>query len=412
MALGDGIRRNIRTVGLEERQRFREALLAVQGRLSTESDGHAGFGGPSGFRQIERHLETNAHHGVDFLPWHRELCNRFERLLREVDPLLSLHYWDWNEDPRDLFTSTFASCAPAGSERRFDPAASDVQRARLSMTPDSVILRAPTFRRLWTILERKRAQARFVYFGGTMVNAHVSLHDPFGILLCANVDRLYAMWQAERGQAWRLDPGRVYGEDDGRVGDAFIEPWATEVLSRPLTRGALPAPKTYAHPSVVAPPCYQTLPTRIAVDEDANPGRVIGFRDVAAGKTFARAASFRVHGRGNLTLAVIAGPSTPYSVITPGPVVTVPHAANLYQEVRIWFAYTGGRPGTSAPSGTVTIRCEDTDQDFVFTLQANTAAAAAWPSQSGDDSGDRRDQPMSSRARDVTWTWSWKAAGL
>src|SRR5262249_40340199 len=43
----------------------------------------------------------------EFLPWHRELCNRFEALLRKVDPQLSLHYWDWTTDPRGLFTAQF-----------------------------------------------------------------------------------------------------------------------------------------------------------------------------------------------------------------------------------------------------------------------------------------------------------------
>ena len=37
-----------------------------------------------------------------FLPWHREMCNRFEALLRSIHPELSLHYWDWNFDPSNM----------------------------------------------------------------------------------------------------------------------------------------------------------------------------------------------------------------------------------------------------------------------------------------------------------------------
>ncbi|MGH9370536.1 MAG: tyrosinase family protein, partial [Vicinamibacterales bacterium] len=94
MALGDGIRRNVRTITAHERQRFTKALLALQGRT-----GHAAstdVTGPSAdywFTLDEIREGTQIHHGAEFLPWHRELCNRFEQMLRDVDPELSLHYW-------------------------------------------------------------------------------------------------------------------------------------------------------------------------------------------------------------------------------------------------------------------------------------------------------------------------------
>jgi hypothetical protein len=71
------------------------------------------------------------HGGPAFLPWHRELCNRFEALLRQVDPNLSLHYWDWNEDPDPLFTASFMGNAngdagePWLSAGFYDPNPSD-----------------------------------------------------------------------------------------------------------------------------------------------------------------------------------------------------------------------------------------------------------------------------------------------
>src|SRR5262245_52673008 len=111
MALGDGIRRNIATVTQEERNRFRDAIVTL--------DKNKLYGDGVSYWDKQEDIHKNAHAGgVDvhggpaFLPWHRELCNRFEMLLREVDPELSLHYWDWTTDPRDtnginLFTSDF-----------------------------------------------------------------------------------------------------------------------------------------------------------------------------------------------------------------------------------------------------------------------------------------------------------------
>src|SRR6266851_5265542 len=108
MALGDGIRRNIAAVSPQEQQRFIGAIMALNQRLfpGRRSDFPAG-GVSSWFKQDEIHQATHVHGGPAFLPWHREICNRFEQMLRLVDPDLSLHYWEWNQDPTPLFTANF-----------------------------------------------------------------------------------------------------------------------------------------------------------------------------------------------------------------------------------------------------------------------------------------------------------------
>jgi hypothetical protein len=111
MALGDGIRRNIASVSSEEREHFRDALikLNLDPRFcfpGSRSEFPAG-GVSYWFKQDEIHQATHVHGSPAFLPWHRELCNRLEAMLREADPLVSLHYWDWNTDPNTLFTADF-----------------------------------------------------------------------------------------------------------------------------------------------------------------------------------------------------------------------------------------------------------------------------------------------------------------
>jgi hypothetical protein len=103
MALGDGIRRNIATVSKQERDLFIAAIKQLnqtfyQGARTDFPAGHVSYW----FKQDEIHQSSHVHGCPQFLPWHREICNRFEGLLRQMNPLLSLHYWDWNQDPAHL----------------------------------------------------------------------------------------------------------------------------------------------------------------------------------------------------------------------------------------------------------------------------------------------------------------------
>jgi len=105
MALGDGIRRNLATVSKEERDMLRDAILQLNAVFYSPGGSRTDF--PAGhvskwFKQDEIHQSSHVHGCPAFLPWHREMLNRFEALIREINPQLSLHYWDWNLDPANM----------------------------------------------------------------------------------------------------------------------------------------------------------------------------------------------------------------------------------------------------------------------------------------------------------------------
>jgi hypothetical protein len=278
---------------------------------------------------------------------------------------------------------------------------------------DADILAAPTFETMRRLLQAKHDAAYAVYLDQTAGHAHLARYDPFAFLLHSNADRLFAMWQAGSGQAWRLEPGQVYGSERGELAASLVEPWTAGRPAPPWAAAEQRLPRSFAHPSIVAPPCYDSLPTSVTVDDGANPGGVIQFSDVHSGQTFARAAAFRVAGAGNVRFRVTRGPTGPYTIITPGAAVTVNHSPSLYQEARIWFGFTGGTPGTSAQEGAVTIRCDQTSEDFVFRLRGNSVAP---PGLTIAPQSVRRILPPEPPTRGaaqrtaVTWTWSWKPA--
>jgi len=103
MALGDGIRRNIASIEPSERALMQDAFIQLNKRLFPGARTDSPPGGVSfWFKQDEIHQATHVHGGPEFLPWHREIVNRLEAMLREIHPQLSLHYWDWTQDPRSI----------------------------------------------------------------------------------------------------------------------------------------------------------------------------------------------------------------------------------------------------------------------------------------------------------------------
>jgi hypothetical protein len=93
MALGDGVRRNIAQVDPAERAMLRDTIIEMHDRYYPGSPSDTPPGSVSWwFKRDEIHQATHVHGSPEFLPWHRELTNRFEALLRGISSQSSLHY--------------------------------------------------------------------------------------------------------------------------------------------------------------------------------------------------------------------------------------------------------------------------------------------------------------------------------
>lgn len=402
MVLGDGIRRNVAHISVEERARLRDAILKID-TAKFFPDGISYFDKQEDIHKTAHIGGSDVHGGPGFIPWHRELCNRFEALLREVDSELSLHYWDWTTDPRaspdgmggtvNLFTEDFMGNSQGDIGDPFPDFESTEGPSHIhvwrgvnsgstspgapSVPSDNTILNSGNDFPVFRVAVEDAHDTSHNYIGGTITQQHYSFHDPFVFLLHSNVDRLWAMWQTQPGKEWRLDSLQVYGSDWSYLSPHNVEPWSGGDGLRPW------APpennqvvKKYNDPSIVTPPCYDTLPTVVQVIESLNPGNAIHFNDTPESETAIRAAVFRIHSCNDITIEVKSGfgPSPPYSVFMPpsGSEVVKHVKAHPFQEGRMWFAFTGGTAGTSAPTQNIVIKCKETGQEFSFSLDGNS----------------------------------------
>jgi hypothetical protein len=283
MALGDGVRRNVAKVSGAERDRLRDAFIALD-TTKIYPDGVTYWDKQEKIHKSAHAGGQDVHSGPGFLPWHRELVNRLEALLREVDPELSLHYWDWTTDPTtfsgvNLFTSDFMGQAhgDAGPPlQNFESTEGgghnfiwrDLSQGSPPVAPDVSVTtngatasEADQFLQMNTALQGAHNTAHG-YIGGSIGFQHFSFHDPFVFLLHSNADRLFAMWQLAPGMAWRLDPDRVYGSAGGNAAIVSnLEPWAGGEGLRPWAPpDNQPAVKNCKDLSVVTPPTYDTNP--------------------------------------------------------------------------------------------------------------------------------------------------------
>ncbi|HET7502185.1 MAG TPA: tyrosinase family protein [Kofleriaceae bacterium] len=419
MALGDGIRRNIALVSAAERTRFIQAILKMD-TAKFFPDGVTYWDKQEDIHKNGHASGLAVHGGIEFIPWHRALCNHFEDLLREVDPELSLHYWDWTTDPRvappggaALFTDVFMDNAngevshllhdfestEGGAHPRIWRAVG-ADAARPDGTPDllsdaDMLAGASDFATFASRLTHAHDFTAHSYIGGTISDAHYSFHDPFVFLLHSNLDRLWAKWQTDPAHPERLTAAGAYsgvsptdaaslaGDNvDPWAGGTGLEPWASDPTRAEVVK--------YTDPSIITPRCFDTNQSSFIVAEAENPlnaitGRFqIKFESVPEEETTWRAAVIRTYSCMDATFRVRAGsePAAPFAILFPPLGAAVahhdPHGTHPYVDVRIWFSFTAGALGSApqsfGPANTVIECVEDPSISFALELIADTIA--------------------------------------
>jgi hypothetical protein len=344
MPLGDGIRYNIASVDPEERAQLCSAFQQLNRKYFPGARDDTPPGRVSWwFKQDEIHQATHVHRGPEFLPWHREIVNRLEYMLREINPQLSLHYWDWTQDPRaipnanlgggrkgtlNLFTADFMGYggetpAPIGepwlSARYYVPGADPHRSASVpgadphhhenpadppqtvtrniagspaTTADDNGILNAADYGMMRVALELVHDRMHgFVNMG----SQHLSFRDPFVFLLHSNVDRLFARWQTDPAHPERLRPETVYGTESNQDSRVFVavlgkyviqnvnhnvEPWSTG-----NTESGHPVSPWFNGKGVPHNYKHMELVTPPKYDRPDFPGMIVGYPARATGRS-------------------------------------------------------------------------------------------------------------------------------
>lgn len=305
-------RQNAAAATQAERDAFVQAILDAASRTHLSPGGTAV--GQSYWRlQEEMHslmsVLNNAHGTPAFLPWHREMVNRLELMLQEVDPTVNLMYWDWTTNPAsapipgsnppatfNYFSSSSIFMGlndPNSIGAPFDSALGSIRRFAPNTAPpcinaDDHVLDVNEYQMFRRTIEFQRAplsssdpqcnnnynhNQAHIYFSrsapsgtvATVTNASTAARDPFFFLLHTNVDRLWAQWQ--RDNLGRMNRATAYGLDAGNgniIGT--LTPWNGNDGVQPWTAGGgYILNKTPSSPSIVTPPIYDIAPLTIPV---------------------------------------------------------------------------------------------------------------------------------------------------
>jgi hypothetical protein len=302
----------------------------------------------------ETHFFHGIHQNSHFLPWHRDFIRRFEDALRTYHPAVTLPYWNSVADtsPSDplwdnAFLGQFDSAWGLGRALGSDTLPSEGQM--------NAALGNAGYDTFWPDLEANVHNHPHNWVGGVMAG-RASPGDPIFYLHHCWIDLLWAQWQLRNPAAPFISSGPGAGLNDPLMG---VTTTPADVIDHRTIN-------IYHYPAGF----LQDAP-RVTLDTPA-----INFLEVPAGETRLGAIVFGLDACESVHFTVLNGPTvtsgpagTTFSVLA-SPVVANPQ---FDQKGRVWLMYTGTAPGDIA-TGTITIGCDETGEQFVISLTANTIA--------------------------------------
>jgi tyrosinase len=225
-------RRNIDCLSADELHALREALAALFAASPSDPFSFATLasfhGGPP--------VSYCAHGAPGFFTWHRAYLLAFENALRVHGCGVSLPYWDWSSGPS---TGVPAACRDATYVNRSGAAVPNPlysgPRAAGGQTSRRSNIDTTAFDDLATAAQTAMSATSFSSFQNQMNGVHGSVHvrtggdmasvptaayDPIFYLHHANIDRLWANWQAAH-------PGALPASEASFELQPFNRPYST-----------------------------------------------------------------------------------------------------------------------------------------------------------------------------------------
>jgi tyrosinase len=269
------VRENAKSLSLAQKQAFTGALIKLKklpSRLHPDDNQHSRYDD-----YVEIHFNAMmammigqvpnwGHLSAAFCPWHRVLLHHFESELQAIDGSVALPYWDWTD--ADSTSAVFSSDLLGGNGRagdgkvmdgpfafdtgnwkviiKDDDTNPDFLQRRLGAdgsaralpdknTQDPVMALATYDEAPWYDSERRTLQLRnraddlfrfrleydlhnlvHRYVGGDMGLAS-SPNDPVFWMHHCNLDRLWSIWEHEKGKTNPYEPD--HNGPDGQSGD-------------------------------------------------------------------------------------------------------------------------------------------------------------------------------------------------
>ena len=199
-------------------RRFRTAMATLQSRFDNRGYNHiAGFhGAPDWYCWHHQFSQRAAARAQLFLPWHRAYLWHLEQALQDIDPEVSLPWWDWS---RDLVPTSFNDLVvdgmanPLASFTFSVPATTNnsAMNRRTSRAPGAVGVSLPSAFEVEQLLQETDYSSFndgledfhdrvHVWVNGDMASVATAAYDPIFFVHHCMVDRIWYLWQLRHGQ--------------------------------------------------------------------------------------------------------------------------------------------------------------------------------------------------------------------